>query len=282
MQLRALHFIDGEKGGIGKSFFTRTFIQYCLDKGIPFALIDGDPSGADVGRFYFPDAVSSGKEHLDDRSWYRRIAFEPGMEAEMYKLDAVFETAYQQGDRLVVVNLPASVHEVMTRWIQQNRIFEVAELEGVTLHKWFLCSGDIISVNFFLQSAKYYGEQIPHTLVRNQALFKNWANLPRAAEVTEALKRPGYASIDLPRLGPREVRYLDDNALPLAKGKESSARKEIGVFGMMRVKNYIEEIYPQLDQSTALSAFRPETNGKPPAQAEKPAESSARAVKSKR
>ena len=89
-------------------------------------------------------------------------------------------------------------------------------------------------------------------------------------------------AVELPRLGPREVRYLDDNALPLAKGKESSARKEIGVFGMMRVKNYMEEIYPQLDQSVALSAFRPESNGKPSAQAEKPTENSARAVKSKR
>ena len=50
---------------------------------------------------------------------------------------------------------------------------------------------------------------------------------------------------------------------------------------MMRVKRYMEEIYPQLDQAAALSAFRPEVNGKPQA-ADKAAESAAKGAKSKR
>ncbi len=30
--MATIHLIDGEKGGVGKSFVARTMIQYCLDR----------------------------------------------------------------------------------------------------------------------------------------------------------------------------------------------------------------------------------------------------------
>ena len=35
-----IHFIDGEKGGVGKSFVARTMIQYGLDKNLPLAAVE--------------------------------------------------------------------------------------------------------------------------------------------------------------------------------------------------------------------------------------------------
>ncbi len=34
-----IHLIDGEKGGVGKSFVTRAMIQYGLDRNFPFVAV---------------------------------------------------------------------------------------------------------------------------------------------------------------------------------------------------------------------------------------------------
>ena len=48
--MATLHFVGGEKGGVGKSFVTRTAIQYLLDRGVDFALFDADRSSSDIKR----------------------------------------------------------------------------------------------------------------------------------------------------------------------------------------------------------------------------------------
>ncbi|MFP5274907.1 hypothetical protein [Coleofasciculus sp.] len=49
-----IHFVDGEKGGVGKSFFTRALVYHCLAKKLSFHLIDSDRSNPDVHKRY-PD-----------------------------------------------------------------------------------------------------------------------------------------------------------------------------------------------------------------------------------
>ncbi|MGG6267113.1 hypothetical protein ACQ4M3_13180 [Leptolyngbya sp. AN03gr2] len=47
-----LHFIDGLKGGVGKSFISTLLIQYCLDKKLPLIAVDADRYCPDVARRY--------------------------------------------------------------------------------------------------------------------------------------------------------------------------------------------------------------------------------------
>jgi MinD superfamily P-loop ATPase len=42
--MATIHFIDGEKGGVGKSLFARVMVQYCLDKQLPYVLVEADQS----------------------------------------------------------------------------------------------------------------------------------------------------------------------------------------------------------------------------------------------
>ena len=39
-----IHFIGGEKGGVGKSVVARVLAQWFIDKSIPFAAVDGELS----------------------------------------------------------------------------------------------------------------------------------------------------------------------------------------------------------------------------------------------
>ena len=43
-----IHFFDGDKGGVGKSFCCRTLIQYFLDRNLPFVPVEADRYNPDV------------------------------------------------------------------------------------------------------------------------------------------------------------------------------------------------------------------------------------------
>jgi hypothetical protein len=47
-----IHFIGGEKGGVGKSVVARLRAQYCIDRSLPFAAVDADASHGALLRFY--------------------------------------------------------------------------------------------------------------------------------------------------------------------------------------------------------------------------------------
>jgi len=47
-----IHFIGGEKGGVGKSVLTRLLAQYHIDRGLPFRAFDTDRSHGAMLRFY--------------------------------------------------------------------------------------------------------------------------------------------------------------------------------------------------------------------------------------
>ena len=50
--MATIHFVDGEKGGVGKSMFARTIVQYCLDKQCSFVPIETDTSNPDLSSRY--------------------------------------------------------------------------------------------------------------------------------------------------------------------------------------------------------------------------------------
>ena len=47
-----IHFIGGEKGGVGKSLMSRVLAQYMIDREIPFIGFDTDRSHGALMRFY--------------------------------------------------------------------------------------------------------------------------------------------------------------------------------------------------------------------------------------
>ena len=50
--MATIHFIGGEKGGVGKSLTSRVLAQYMIDRNIPFLGFDTDRSHGALMRFY--------------------------------------------------------------------------------------------------------------------------------------------------------------------------------------------------------------------------------------
>jgi cellulose biosynthesis protein BcsQ len=56
--MTTIHFIGGEKGGVGKSVVARLLAQSFVDRSQPFVGFDADRSNAALLRYYSPSAAA--------------------------------------------------------------------------------------------------------------------------------------------------------------------------------------------------------------------------------
>ena len=112
-----IHFIGGEKGGVGKSLMARVLAQYLIDRGEPFIGFDTDRSHGALMRFY---------------SGYASPVIVDRYEA----LDAIMEAAVEQPDRRILVDLAAQTHDPLVRWMDDSGVLNLADESGISIHYW--------------------------------------------------------------------------------------------------------------------------------------------------
>lgn len=154
-----IHLIDGEKGGVGKSFVARTMIQYGLDRNLSFVAVETDRSNPDVAGVY-QDVC--------------RFAVFSENEKQADKADRIFELATESP---VIVSLPSQVNRSVKAWIERNKLFELSDEYGVSFCKWFVTNGEYDSVKLFSSSLNAYGDKMTHILVRNMGLCDEWSQV---------------------------------------------------------------------------------------------------------
>ena len=161
-----IHFIGGEKGGVGKSLVARILAQYMIDKELPFLGFDTDRSHGALMRFY--------------------AGFASPVLVDRYEaLDAIIEAAVAQPDRRVLVDLAAQTHEPLARWMDESGVLELADEAGFSLHYWHVMDAGKDSVDLLAKLLGQFGDRLRYVLVLNQlrgddfSILKNPASRPR-------------------------------------------------------------------------------------------------------
>ena len=106
--MSTIHFIGGEKGGVGKSVVARLLAQYMIDNEIPFIGFDTDRSHGSLLRFY-TDYAS------------------PTIIDDYQSLDAIIETASENPEQRILVDLAAQTHHPLAQWIDESGVLELAK-----------------------------------------------------------------------------------------------------------------------------------------------------------
>jgi hypothetical protein len=223
-----IHFIDGEKGGVGKSLFARVMVQYCIDRQLPYVLVEADRSNPDVGDIY-PAACEQ--------------AIFSEAERKAYDADRIFDLALQTP---VIVNLPAQIFPAVTDWIERNGVLEMGNQHGVNICKWFLCTGGYDSVQLFIQSLNRFNGSVQHVFVRNWGLCDDWSHLDSREELQQLMVKQKVPAIDFPKFSYRERDHLDAKRMAFSEGRESA---ELGVLGKQRLHTFLKSAYQAIDQA---------------------------------
>ena len=222
-----IHLIDGEKGGVGKSFVSKAFIEYIQEKSLNFSIVDADSSNKDIGKIYTgcTEAYFSDNEKLHQEA------------------DKIFEMALKKS---VLVNLPAQVYEKVTSWIDNNSLISLGQENGVRFIKWFICTGNHDSVQFFLKSLKHFENDLTHVLVKNQGLCDDWKYVEELSEYQDAKNKYSFTVMEFPKLAHWEKNMVDRLQIDFTS---ASTHKELGVVSKQKVKNFLKEAYKAFDET---------------------------------
>src|SRR5258708_4073925 len=111
-----IHFVGGEKGGVGKSVVARLLVQWAIDKQLPFAAVDADESHGALLRHYAPytRAVDLARPESAD-------------EIVSLALDA---------DRRVIVDLPAQSDRLVAAWLAEAGVLDLLQESKVDVIFW--------------------------------------------------------------------------------------------------------------------------------------------------
>lgn len=236
--MATIHLIDGEKGGVGKSFVARTMIQYSLDRDLPFVAVETDRSNPDVSRVYkdmCQFAIFSEDEKQADQA------------------DSIFDMAINQP---VIVSLPSQVNLAVTDWIEHNQLFELGDEHGVSFCKWFISNGEYDSVRLFQSSLKHYGHSITHILVRNFGLCDEWFQLDEDELLQKLITKYQVKVIDFPKLAHRERYLINQHQLRFDDARVSN---ELTILGKQRVVNFLKSAYSAFDGTGVWSEVSSES-----------------------
>jgi hypothetical protein len=223
-----IHLIDGEKGGVGKSFVAKTMIQYVMDRNLAYTAVETDRSNPDVANIY-GDLC--------------KLAMLSEDEKQAHKADRIFELALSSP---LIVSLPSQVHKSLKNWIEKNKLLEVCPEYGVKFLKWFVSNGEFDSVRLFSKSVNYFGDQIPHILVRNFGLCEEWGQIDDDPLIQESIMNHNVTVIDFPKLEHNERYLINQEQLTFGQAREND---KLTILGKQRVKNFLTSAYAAFDST---------------------------------
>ena len=225
-----LHFFGGEKGGVGKSFVTRTAAQYHLDRGIEFSLFDADATTPDVKRIYKScgcrDAVFSASDKYEDNAF------------------SIYSSAQKNA---TLVNLPANITQPLKAWFEENELFEMEEEDRIDYTIWFVCSGGSESFKHLGEYLSYFQGRVNHVLVKNWGVCDEWESLDKNKVLQQKIEEYGVKVIDFPRFKGKDFcNRINERSLTFGEAREL---KEFGPINRQRVKTFLKKAYQVFDSA---------------------------------
>ncbi|MGF6779045.1 mobilization protein [Paraburkholderia sp. GAS334] len=225
-----IHLIGGEKGGVGKSLVARVLAQYFIDRNLPFVGFDTDRSHGALLRFYADFAAPAVLDQHDS-------------------LDPIMESAIEDPQRRILVDLAAQTQQSLARWLDDSDVLGFAEEHGLTLTWWHVMDTGRDSVDLLRQWLDAFGGRIKLVLVLNEVRGDRFEILEASGE-RERAEAPGASVITLRRLPDTTMQKIDRQSASFwaAVNHPDRAATGLGLLERQRVKVWLHRAYDELDK----------------------------------
>lgn len=185
----SIHLVGGEKGGVGKSTFSRLLAQYFIDRQLPFAGLDTDRSHQSFVRFY-----ADFTEHLDVD--------------DFEGLDQIVEAALAEPDRQVVVDLAAQSARPLWSWLDDADVIELLEESHIRLVCWHLLDDSRDSSDMLAELLEHFGKSAQCVAVLNRGRGRDFDVFERSG-LRQRLHKLGGKVVELPKLHHASMAKID-------------------------------------------------------------------------
>ncbi len=226
-----IHFIGGEKGGVGKSLVSRLLAQYLIDRELPFMGFDTDRSHGALLRFY---------------SGYASPVLVDRYEA----LDSIIEAAIEQPDRRLLVDLAAQTHDPLVKWMDESGVLEMAGESGFSITYWHVMDSGRDSVDLLKKVLDRFGARLSYVLVRNQMRGDDFSLLERSGEQDRA-EALGARTVSIKHLSDAIIQKIDASSSSFwaAQHDTEKSRTGLGLMDRQRLKMWLRDANQQIEMA---------------------------------
>ena len=222
-----IHFIGGEKGGVGKSLVARLLAQYMIDHEQPFLGFDTDRSHGALMRFYAGYAS-------------------PVVVDNYESLDAIVEAAVADPERCILVDLAAQTQDALTQWMDDSGVLELAGEMGVVLSYWHVMDSGRDSVDLLKKLLDRFGSRLNYVLVQNHIRGDNFDILEASGEKQRALDLNARV-IHIKRLHEAAMIKIDGHSSSFWSATQRADDHALGILERQRVKLWLKNAYSEID-----------------------------------
>jgi hypothetical protein len=183
-----VHFVGGEKGGVGKSVVARLLAQFFVDRKLPFVALDADGSHGALLRHYAEFTLPVDLTRFESADEILALATE--------------------ADRRVLVDLPAQSDRPLSAWIAEAGVLELARESGVDVVFWHVMDDGKDAIFTLERLLGRYGDAARYCIVKNLGRGSDFSLFESSA--TRALAAQRQASIlELPELNGPAMQKID-------------------------------------------------------------------------
>lgn len=185
-----IHFIGGEKGGVGKSMTSRLLAQYFIDADAPFIGLDSDQSHGTFSRFY------------------REFA-SPLIVDDYDSLDQLVLLAQENPDSDLIVDLAAQTSTRLGKWIDESDALALLQELGCQPYLWHVMDDGADSVNLLNNLLDRYPQDFIKFVVVNNLGRGECFEYFEKSPIYQKAKARGAIFITLEKLQPQLAARID-------------------------------------------------------------------------
>lgn len=222
-----IHFIGGEKGGVGKSLVARILAQYLIDHERPFLGFDTDKSHGALMRFYAGYAS-------------------PVVVDRYESLDVIVEAAAAEPHRNILVDMAAQTQDALTQWMDDSSLIELSSEIGLGLTYWHVMDSGRDSVDLLKKLLDRFGSRLNYVLVQNHIRGDNFDILETSGQKRRALELHARI-INIKRLHEASMIKIDSHSSSFWSATQSTDEHALGILERQRVKMWLKNAYSEID-----------------------------------
>ncbi|ANG64614.1 mobilization protein MobD [Marinobacterium aestuarii] len=228
--MSSIHFIGGEKGGVGKSVLSRLLSQYFLDRGQPYLGLDADQSHATLSRFYPQYTRPVNLDSFDS-------------------IDQIMEFA-TEGEQQILIDLPAQSERFLDRWIDENGVLDMCAELQIPLLYWYIVDDGLDSVALLETFLAKYGSRMNIAVIKNEGRGTNFATIDAILHSDPATAGGSTRHAALPALHRETMRKIDELSFSFwgAENIKDKNLEHLSLMERQRTRVWIKKTYALFDE----------------------------------
>ena len=227
--MAGIHFVSGEKGGVGKSVMSRLLAQYFIDHAIEFRGFDTDQSHKSFTRFYAPHITQIQINDIES-------------------LDQIIEAVAENPECHIIVDLAAQTSSALNQWMADCEFIEIIKELGATPYFWHVMDDGRDSLTLLGKLITTLGDQVSYVVVQNFGRGKHFDELASSANLKLA-KYHMAKSFTLAALHSNAMHKIDMKNTSFSNAIED--KTILGIAERQRVKVWLKRAYSQMDKLLA-------------------------------